>query len=125
MRISDWSSDVCSSDLMYHEIAEPYAFLWRLYPALKMSGEVIVVDANRPTEQHGTPPRLLKYELEAVGYRLVAITPRPDAGGYLARFNISGNRPEPHDIVPCGIRRAGGQKSTEGDRKGVGSGKGV
>src|SRR3546814_14645379 len=79
---------------MYHEIAEPYAFLWRLYPALKMSGEVIVVDANRPTEQHGTPPRLLTCELEAVGYRLVAITPRPDAGGYLARFSISGKRPE-------------------------------
>src|SRR3546814_7617945 len=78
-----------------------------------MSGEVIVVDANRPTEQHGTPPRLLKCELEAVGYRLVAITPRPDAGGYLARFSISGNRPEPHDIVPCGIRREGGKKRSE------------
>lgn len=99
---------------MYHEIAEPYAFLWRLYPALKMSGEVIVVDANRPTEQHGTPPRLLKCELEAVGYRLVAITPRPDAGGYLARFSISGNRPEPQEIVPCSIRRESGKKSTEG-----------
>lgn len=90
---------------MYHEIGEPYAFLWRLYPALKPSGEVIVVDANRPTEQHGTPPRLLKCEFEAVGYRLVALTPKPEAGGYLARFTISGSRPDPGDIRACSIRR--------------------
>lgn len=92
---------------MYHEIAEPYAFLWRLYPALKLSGEVIVVDANRPTEQHGTPPRLLKCEFEAVGYRLAAFTPKPSAGGYVARFTVSGSRPEPADIRPCSIRRDG------------------
>ena len=29
---------------MYHEITEPYAFLWNLYPALKLSGELIVVE---------------------------------------------------------------------------------
>ena len=34
---------------MYHEIAEPYAFLWHLSPALKADGELIVVDADRPT----------------------------------------------------------------------------
>ncbi|HKR15919.1 class I SAM-dependent methyltransferase [Rhizorhapis sp.] len=90
---------------MYHEITEPYAFLWRLYPALKLSGEVIVVDADRPTEQHGTPPRLLKCEFEAVGYRLIAISPKPSAGGYMARFTISGNRPAPENIRACSIKR--------------------
>src|SRR3546814_16974570 len=103
---------------MYHEIAEPYAFLWRLYPALKMSGEVIVVDANRPTEQHGTPPRLLKCDMEAVGYSLVAITPRPDAGGYLARFSISSNRPEAQDTVSCATSREGGKNSPAGTSEG-------
>lgn len=92
---------------MYHEIAEPYAFLWRLYPALKPEGEVIVVDADRPTQQHGTPHRLLKCEFEAVGYHLVALISKPSAGGYVARFAISGNRPEPENIRPCGIRRDG------------------
>lgn len=29
---------------MYHEIEEPYAFLWHMRPALKPGGEVIVVD---------------------------------------------------------------------------------
>ncbi|MBK5265629.1 MAG: methyltransferase domain-containing protein [Alphaproteobacteria bacterium] len=90
---------------MYHEIAEPYAFLWRLYPALKLSGEVIVVDADRPTAEHGTPTRLLKCEFEAVGYQLAGITPNPSAGGYFARFSISGNRPDPNEIIPCSIKR--------------------
>lgn len=90
---------------MYHEITEPYAFLWRLYPALKLSGEVVVVDADRPTDQHGTPPRLLKCEFEAVGYRLLALTPKPSAGGYMARFTISGNRPAPQDIIACSVKR--------------------
>ncbi|MCF8708155.1 methyltransferase domain-containing protein [Rhizorhapis sp. SPR117] len=89
---------------MYHEIAEPYAFLWRLYPALKLSGQVIVVDADRPTAEHGTPTRLLKCEFEAVGYRLAEITPNLSAGGYFARFNISGNRPDPDKIIPCSLK---------------------
>jgi predicted methyltransferase len=86
---------------MYHEITEPYAFLWRLHAAVKPGGEVIVVDANRPTQDHGTPPDLLGCEFAAVGFKLIAITQRPDAGGYMARFTISGERPEPKDIRTC------------------------
>lgn len=90
---------------MYHEISEPYAFLWRLYPALKMDGEVIVVDADRPTEMHGTPPALLRCEFEAVGFRLKALERKPLAGGYLARFTASGQRPDPSRIVACRMER--------------------
>lgn len=89
---------------MYHEISEPYAFLWNLHPALKKDGEVIVVDANRPTEQHGTPPRLLSCEFAAVGYRLEQVIARPSAGGYLARFRKIAARPRPESIVPCALR---------------------
>lgn len=88
---------------MYHEIEEPYAFLWNLRPALRRNGEVIVVDADRPTGQHGTPPRLLSCEFAAVGYTLVQVVPRPNAGGYLARFRAQGLRPNPDDIVPCAM----------------------
>ena len=90
---------------MYHEIAEPYAFLWHLHPALKKDGEVIVVDANRPTDQHGTPPRLLACEFAAVGYRLEQVVPKPSAGGYFARFRKVGAPPDPEDIVPCALGR--------------------
>ena len=56
---------------MYHEVSEPYAFLWRLRPALSKGGQVIVVDTERPTDQHGIPPKLLFCEFEAAGFRLV------------------------------------------------------
>lgn len=86
---------------MYHEIAEPYAFLWRLYPALRGKGEVIVVEPDRPTQDHGTPPALLECEFRAVGFRLVARDARPSAGGYMARFVRGPARTEPAAIVPC------------------------
>jgi ubiquinone/menaquinone biosynthesis C-methylase UbiE len=86
---------------MYHEIEQPYEFLWRMRPSLKPGGEVIVVDANRPTQNHGTPPKLLECEFAAVGYRLVSLDDMPSAGGYLARFEAVGSRPEPKDIRAC------------------------
>tara|TARA_R110000782_G_scaffold78293_5_gene156083 strand:+ start:76949 stop:77710 length:762 start_codon:yes stop_codon:yes gene_type:complete len=88
---------------MYHEIEEPYAFLWNMRPALKPDGEVIVVDAMRPTDQHGTPPKLLTCEFASVGYRLIVLEPRPSAGGYIARFKAVGARPEPDAIRPCAL----------------------
>jgi len=88
---------------MYHEIEQPYEFLWRMRPSLKPDGEVIVVDANRPTQDHGTPPALLKCEFAAVGYQMVDIDPMPSAGGYLARFRTVGPRPEPASIKACRI----------------------
>jgi ubiquinone/menaquinone biosynthesis C-methylase UbiE len=86
---------------MYHEIESPYEFLWRLRPSLTPDGQVVVVDANRPTEHHGTPPELLKCEFAAVGYKLVAMRPMPSAGGYLAIFKAEGERPEPSAIRAC------------------------
>ena len=86
---------------MYHEIGEPYAFLWRLRPALRAGGQVIVVDGDRPVAQHGTPFRLLVCEFEAVGYKLVAYDDKQHAGGYLARFAPEGKRPEADAIKVC------------------------
>ena len=86
---------------MYHEIEQPYEFLWRMRPSLKAAGEVIVVDANRATQNHGTPPRLLECEFAAVGYRLIEVQRMPSAGGYLARFRAEGPRPQPEAIKAC------------------------
>jgi ubiquinone/menaquinone biosynthesis C-methylase UbiE len=86
---------------MYHEIGEPYAFLWRLWPALRGDGEVIVVDGNRPIAQHGTPLALLICEFEAVGYRAVDFAEKPSAGGYFARFVRASRRPAPEEIRVC------------------------
>ena len=86
---------------MYHEIASPYAFLWHLRPATRAGGRVIVVDADRPTNQHGTPPALLKCEFAAVGYAQVDFQQMPAAGGYLAAFEPRGGRPDPAAIRVC------------------------
>jgi len=100
-KLPDASFDRVMMVHMYHEITEPYAFLWRLYPALKRQGQVIVVDIDRATDQHGTPPALLRCEFEAVGFRLVSMDRRTAAGGYLARFAQGDHRVEPGDIRPC------------------------
>jgi ubiquinone/menaquinone biosynthesis C-methylase UbiE len=97
---------------MYHEIAEPYAFLWNLRPSLKADGAVVVVDANRTTQNHGTPPALLECEFAAVGYRRIEQQNMPSAGGYIARFRPVGPRPAPQDIKPC--RTAPGPRATPG-----------
>lgn len=86
---------------MYHEIAQPYEFLWNVRPALKPDGRLVVVDANRPTSRHGTPPALLACELRAVGFQRVQQFPMPSAGGYLAIFKAEGPRPAPEAIRPC------------------------
>jgi ubiquinone/menaquinone biosynthesis C-methylase UbiE len=86
---------------MYHEIQRPSEFLWNLRPALKAGGSVIVVDADRPTDRHGTPPRLLLCELAAVGYRLVRFERLPDSESYFAKFEAAGPRPEPGQIRAC------------------------
>ena len=62
------SLDIAILVHMYHEIAQPYALLYNLVPALKSSARVGIVDAFRPTSEHGTPPSLLRCELAAVGY---------------------------------------------------------
>lgn len=88
---------------MYHEVSEPYAFLWRLWPALAENGQVIVVDADRPTDRHGIPPKLLFCEFSAAGYRLMEFIEKPDIKGYFARFERAERRPEPNEITPCSL----------------------
>jgi ubiquinone/menaquinone biosynthesis C-methylase UbiE len=90
---------------MYHEIAQPYAFLWYIRPSLRPDGLVVVVDADRPTQNHGTPPELLKCEFAAVGYQQVATRDMPSAGGYLAMFKAAGPRPDPDQIKACRLAR--------------------
>ena len=89
---------------MYHEIQEPYAFLWRMRPALAKGGQVIVVDRDRATDRHGIPPKLLFCEFDAVGYRLTGFTEQLKLGGYIARFEVSGERPDPSAIRTCATR---------------------
>jgi len=86
---------------MYHEIESPYALLWHLAGSLKPGARVGVIDLDRPTSRHGTPPALLKCEFEAVGYRQLSIGAMDGGVGYLAVFEAPKSRPKPLDIKPC------------------------
>lgn len=86
---------------MYHEVQEPYEFLWNMWPALKPGGQVVVVDRDQPTDMHGIPPLLLSCELEASGYRLVAFKDAPELQGYYAQFERGSKRPGPGQIKAC------------------------
>ena len=86
---------------MYHEVAQPYALLHRLAPALKPGALVGVMDLDRPTQSHGTPPRLLRCEFEAVGYRQTSFRVLDGGVGYLAIFAPPKSLPPPQAIKPC------------------------
>jgi ubiquinone/menaquinone biosynthesis C-methylase UbiE len=105
-RLPPGSTDVAILVHMYHEIAQPFALLHNLVPALKPGARVGIVDLDRPTWQHGTPRDLLRCELEAVGYRQVAFAPLPGDLGYLAIFEAPApeNRPAPASVKPCPAR---------------------
>ncbi len=68
--------------------------------ALKPGGRIIVVDADRPTSQHGTPPKLLICEFGAVGYELTRFERLADQS-YFAQFEPKGPRPAPEQIKVC------------------------
>jgi SAM-dependent methyltransferase len=91
---------------MYHEIAQPYALLYNLVPALKPDARVGIVDAVAPTAEHGTPPSLLRCELKAVGYREIGFERLTGSDAYVATFappSVAG-RPRPDAIVACKLQ---------------------
>jgi SAM-dependent methyltransferase len=85
---------------MYHEISQPFGLLWNLATALKPGGRLVIMDLDRPTWGHGTPLRLLRCELAAVGYRESRVD-RAVPGEYIALFiaPTPEERPSPEAIT--------------------------
>ena len=97
-RLPAASVDVALMIHMYHEIEQPYLLLDRLRRSLKPGGRIVVVDLDRPSEEHGMPKALLACEVKAVGYELIGIT--DIAQGYVAVFR-PGVRPRPETVKAC------------------------
>jgi ubiquinone/menaquinone biosynthesis C-methylase UbiE len=95
------SIDVAILAHMYHEIENPYEFLYRLRPALAHGARVAIIDLDQPTRDHGTPLALLRCELAAVGYREVDFVVLAPADGYVAVFEPPAQLPAPDGIRPC------------------------
>ena len=100
-RLPKQSVELAVMSHVYHEIEQPYEFLYRLHAALAPSGRVAIIDNDKPTREHGTPPALLRCELAAVGYRQVDFLLLTPADGYLAVFVRPEVLPRPEAIEPC------------------------
>jgi predicted methyltransferase len=102
-RLPPGSVDAAVLVHMYHEIAQPFGLLWNLAAAMKPGGRVGIVDADAIPSRHGTPPKLLRCELAAVGYRELSMTRLKGGVGYLAVFEAPSpdRRPAPETIRPC------------------------
>jgi SAM-dependent methyltransferase len=113
-RLAPASADLVLLVHMYHEVEQPYAFLYNLRPALRPGALVAVVDLDRPTSRHGTPVGRLRCEMEAVGYEPVRLHQLGGGSGYLAVFRpAAGPAPSPGAIRPCpapGARASKGRK---------------
>lgn len=110
------STDIALMVHMYHEIGDPFGLLWHLHDGLRTGeargpaekaprvgapwrGVVAIIDADRSTARHGTPPELLKCEMAASGYRQIGFN-RLENSSYLAVFEPV-ERPDPAMIKPC------------------------
>ena len=92
---------------MYHEVTDPYAFLWHLAGGLKPGGEVVVVDASRPVKRHGMPPAQLRCEFAALGLTPVRFERLRGGDSYLMSFRQTSPRPAPRAVRPGRPRRMG------------------
>ena len=86
---------------MYHEIENPYELLWNLRSSLKPGATVGIIDADRPTRNHGTPPWLLDCEVGAIGFTRKNFYLLGDGKSYLSIYAATKPRPRPLDIQPC------------------------
>lgn len=100
-RLPDRSVDLALLAHMYHEVEQPYEFLYRLQAAMVPGGRVAIIDNDKPTGEHGTPPALLRCELGAVGFHQVDFLWLAPADGYLAVFAPPEVLPRPSAIRPC------------------------
>jgi len=89
---------------MYHEVEQPYEFIWHLRQGLKPDGTIVVVDADRPVKRHGTPPAQLECELASVGLTRAGEAPLETTDAYMALFKATGPLPEPGAIKPCKLQ---------------------
>ena len=102
-RLPPRSLDAAILAHVYHEVAQPYGFLYNLAPALKSGAQLAIIDLDKPVGHHGTPPALLRCELAAVGYREVSFHVLPADSGYLAVFEAPdvATLPSPSTIEDC------------------------
>ena len=89
---------------MYHEVEQPYAFLWHLREGLKQGGLVVVVDAKRPVRKHGMPPALLDCEFASLGLGRQRQASLDGSDSYMTLYAATKPRPDPGAIKSCAAK---------------------
>jgi protein-L-isoaspartate O-methyltransferase len=87
---------------MYHEVTQPYEFLWHLRDGLKEGGLIVVVDADRTVKRHGMQPRQLVCEFAKLGLSPVKSSRLAGGDAYFMEFKVAAPRPLPGQIKACG-----------------------
>jgi ubiquinone/menaquinone biosynthesis C-methylase UbiE len=100
-RLPAASIDVAILSHVYHEIENPYEFFYNLHRSLAPQARVAIIDNDKPTQSHGTPPKLLRCELRAAGYREAGFWPLKPADGYLMVFTPPDQLPPVESIRAC------------------------
>jgi ubiquinone/menaquinone biosynthesis C-methylase UbiE len=100
-KLSTSSIDLALLSHVYHEIENPFAFMYRLRRSLGPDGRVAIVEADRLTQNHGTPPALLRCEMAAVGYQRVDFFALAPTENYLAVFAPPAQLPPVESIRLC------------------------
>jgi SAM-dependent methyltransferase len=99
-RLPTGAIDIAFMIHMYHEIDQPFGLLYNLATSLKPGGRLVILDLDRPTFGHGTPPALLRCELNAVGYRELSMA-RTGGEEFVAVFEAPKAEARP---TPAAIR---------------------
>jgi ubiquinone/menaquinone biosynthesis C-methylase UbiE len=86
---------------MFHEVTEPYAFLWHLREGVKPGGEVILVDSDRPVKNHGIPPKQADCEFRALGLTPIRSATLEGGDSYFRAYQVARDRPKPDAIKAC------------------------
>ncbi|MGH7591867.1 MAG: class I SAM-dependent methyltransferase, partial [Gemmatimonadales bacterium] len=99
------SVDLALMSHMYHEIANPYEFLYNLAPAIAPGGRVAVVDVDRPISRHGTPAALLQCEMGVMGYQERGVRRLDGDATYVAVFDVPAHPTPPGQIKVCRLTK--------------------
>jgi hypothetical protein len=101
------SVDVALLAHVYHMIENPYEFFYRLRPALAANARGAIIDVDGSTQHHGTPPSLLRCELEAVGYLADRFHLASPGRRVPRHFCASPELPPVSSIRPCSTKAIG------------------
>ena len=86
---------------MYHEVTQPYGFLFNLLPALRPGARVAVIELDKADHGHAISHELVRCEFQSLGFHQTQWRWMGNNSEYFAMFEPPAQQPAPNAIVPC------------------------